>query len=187
MVFLTISSGIGAGIIINKRLYRGFTGTAGEFGHTIVDPASDITCTCGNKGCLMSCACGMALPYLFEKKIKDGMISKLEIPGNFAFSNVDGKFLKKGLDIDDPLSKSIIMDSGYYVGIGVYNIFQALNPPLIVLGGGLMSWGDVYLERIVTTFNQLARDMIFDPLEIVVSNIGAEAGVIGAASLVLEK
>ncbi len=186
MIFLTISTGIGAGIIINKKLFRGVTGTAGEFGHTIVDPKSELTCTCGNKGCLMACACGMALPYLFEQKIKEGKKSKLNLPPNFNMSKIDGQLLKKGLEMDDPVSKEVILDSAYYVGLGVYNIFQAFNPPLIVLGGGLTNWGEFYLDRIKSTFYSFARDMIFDPVEIVVSNIGADAGVIGAAALTLE-
>jgi len=186
MVFLTISTGIGAGIIINNRLYRGFTGTAGEFGHTIVSHDTDLTCSCGNRGCLMSVACGIALPYLFEKKINAGKKTLINLPPDFHYGRVDGKFLKQGLDIGDPLSKEIILDSGYFVGIGIYNIFQALNPSLIVLGGGLLSWGDFYLDKIKKTFHELASNMIFDPFEIEVSKIGPDVGVIGAASLVLE-
>jgi len=186
MVFLTISTGIGAGIIINNRLYRGMTGTAGEFGHTIVSPESELTCTCGNRGCLMAVACGMALPHLFRKKIGEGKKTKLDLPPGFDFNKVDGRLLLQGLEIDDPVSKEIILDSAYYVGIGIYNIFQALNPPLVVLGGGLMSWGDFYLDQIRKTFYGLARDMIFDPFEIAVSRIGPDVGVIGAASLALE-
>ncbi|MGF1584267.1 MAG: ROK family protein [Bacteroidales bacterium] len=186
MIFLTISTGIGAGIIINNKLYRGVTGTAGEFGHTIVEPDSELTCTCGNRGCLMSVACGMALLHLFRKKLKEGMKTTLEMPENFDVKRVDGKLLKRGLDMGDPVSREIIRDSGRYVGIGLYNIFQALNPPVIVLGGGLLSWGDFYLETIRSTFYEYARDMIFDPIEIKVSEIGADAGVIGAASLALE-
>ena len=186
MIFLTISTGIGAGIIINNKLYRGATGTAGEFGHTIVEPKSELTCTCGNKGCLMACACGMALPFLFEQKLKEGKISKLNLPSNFDLSKISGQLLKKGLDMDDPVSKEIILDSGYYVGLGIYNIFQALNPPLIVLGGGLTNWGDFYLDKIKSTFYGLARDMVFDPIGIVISDIGDDAGVIGAAALTLE-
>jgi len=186
MIFLTISTGIGAGIIINKKLYRGVTGTAGEFGHTIVEPGSELTCSCGNNGCLMACACGMALPHLFEQKIKEGKKSKLNLPPNFVMSKMSGQLLKKGLEMDDPVSKEIISDSGYYVGLGLYNIFQALNPPLIVLGGGLTNWGDFYLDKIKSTFYDLARDMLHDPIEIVISKIGADAGVIGAAALTLE-
>lgn len=73
LIFLTISTGIGAGIILDGKLYRGMTGTAGEFGHAIIDPHSDLVCTCGNKGCLMACACGLALPHIFRKKISEGL------------------------------------------------------------------------------------------------------------------
>lgn len=186
MIFVTISTGIGAGIIINGKLYRGMTGTAGEFGHTIVEPDSELVCTCGNRGCLMACACGMALPYLFEKKIKEGKETKIKMPPNFDISRINGQTLKKGLDMNDPLSKAVISDSAYYVGIGLYNLFQTLNPPLIVLGGGLTNWGEFYLDRIKETFYELARDMLFDPIEIKLSEIIGEAGVIGAAALSLE-
>jgi glucokinase len=187
MVFLTISSGIGAGIIIDNKLYRGITGTAGEFGHTIIEPSSELVCTCGNKGCLMAVACGMALPYLFRKKLKEGVATKLSLPSDFDYSKIDGKIIKQGLDIDDPVSTAIMLETARYVGIGIYNIFQALNPQLIVLGGGLLSWGDVFLATIKKTFYDLARDMMFDHVDIKVSEIGPDSGVIGAASLSLEK
>lgn len=186
MLFLTISTGIGAGIIINEKLYRGITGTAGEFGHMIVEPGSELQCTCGNKGCLMACACGMALPHLFEQKLNQGMHSKLNLPENFNMAKLSGQVLKQGLDMDDPVSKEVVLNSGYYVGLALYNIFQALNPPLIVLGGGLTNWGDFYLDKIKSTFYDLARDMLYDPIDIVVSNMGNDAGVIGAAALTLE-
>ncbi len=186
MVFVTVSTGIGAGIIINGKLHRGLTGTAGEFGHTIVEPESELTCTCGNRGCIMACACGMALPHLFEKKLREGKKSKLDLPPNFIMSKMSGQVLKQGLDMDDPVSTEVIADSGYYVGIGLYNLFQVLNPPLIILGGGLTNWGEFYLNKIKSTFYDLARDMIFDPIEIEFSIIGSDAGVIGAAALTLE-
>ncbi len=186
MVFLTISTGIGAGIIIGGRLYRGTTGTAGEFGHTIVAPGSDLVCTCGNRGCLMAVASGLALPRLFEKKTEAGKKSRLSgLPG-FDPGKVDGRILKKGLDMEDPVSREIILDCGYYMGIGLYNIFQALNPPLIVLGGGLIHWGDLYLDKIRSTFYSLAGNMLYDPIKITVSEIIGEAGVTGAAALTMK-
>ena len=186
MVFLTISTGIGAGIIIDGRLYRGTTGTAGEFGHTIVASGSDLVCTCGNRGCLMAVASGLALPRLFEKKTENGKRSKLSGLPDFDPGKVDGKILKKGLDMEDPVSREIILDCGYYMGIGLYNIFQALNPPLIVLGGGLIHWGDLYLDKIRSTFYSLAGNMLYDPIKIRVSEIIGEAGVIGAAALTMK-
>ncbi len=185
MIFVTISTGIGAGIIMDGQLYRGQTGTAGEFGHTIVEPGSDLLCTCGNRGCLMACACGLALPNLFRQKLEEGKKSTLQLPPKFNLDRISGHILKKGLESGDPVSMEVISDSARYVGIGLYNLFQVLNPPLFVLGGGLTHWGDFYLDRIRETFYELAGDMIFDPVEIRLSGIIDDAGVIGAATLPL--
>lgn len=186
LIFLTISTGIGAGIILNKKLYRGITGTAGEFGHTIINSDNKQFCTCGNEGCLMACACGLALPYLFKKKTEQGIKTKLSLPDDFDFKNVDGKLIMRGVEIGDPLSISITEECADYIGIAVYNIFQVFNPPLIVLGGGLTCWGESYLTRVRKKFDELARDMIFDKMEIVEAEAGCDAGLIGAAALSLE-
>jgi len=186
LIFLTISTGIGAGIILDKKIYHGVTGTAGEFGHTIVDPNFDLVCTCGNRGCLMACACGLSLPHLFRKKTEEGLRTTLALPDDFHYTQVDGKMIKKGLDIDDPISKAIVLECADYIGIGIYNIFQIFNPPVIVLGGGLLSWGEIYFNRIKSKFYELARDMIFDRIEITQSEAGGDAGLIGAAALLLE-
>jgi glucokinase len=186
VIFLTISTGIGAGIIIDRKLYRGMTGTAGEFGHTIINPDSDLVCTCGNKGCLMACACGLSLPHLFKKKTAEGMKSTLQLPEGFDHGKIDGKLIKEGYEAGDPVSISIMNECADYIGISVYNIFQIFNPPVIILGGGLCCWGDRYLTNIKKKFNELARDMIFDKIEIVESAAGGDAGLIGAAALLLE-
>ena len=186
LVFLTVSTGIGAGIIIDKKLYRGITGTAGEFGHTIVNSDNNLICTCGNEGCLMACACGLALPLLYKKKTDEGYRTSLPLAADFHYSQVDGNMIREGLEVDDPLSKAIVKDCADYIGIGVYNIFQVLNPPVIILGGGLLCWGEFYLNCVISKFHELARDMIYDKIEIVKSEAGADAGLIGAAALLLE-
>ncbi len=186
LIFMTISTGIGAGIILDGKVYRGMTGTAGEIGHTIIDPESELRCTCGNSGCLMSCACGLALPHLFRKKIESGMKTLLPLPVDFDIDQIDGRWLKKGLDMGDPLSREVVLQCADYIGIGLYNIFQIFNPPLIVLGGGLTKWGPIYMDRIRETFYRYAKDMIFDPIHISESVIGVDAGMIGAAALLLE-
>lgn len=186
VIFLTISSGIGAGIILNNKLYRGMTGTAGEFGHTIIDSQSEYECTCGNRGCFMGCACGLTLPQRFRKKIEQGMKTTLPLPPDFEYSHVDGKLVKLGIDLKDPVSLAIADECADYTGTGIYNIFQIFNPPVIILGGGLMNLGDYYFNRIKMKFYELARDMLYDPVEIVKSEAGEDAGLIGAAALLLE-
>ena len=143
MLFMTISTGVGGGIVIDRKLYRGMTGTAGEFGHIIIDPSSPIRCGCGNYGCLMGCASGLSLPQVFQYYQQKGMQSTLEISDPSAFN---GQLLKLGLDRHDPLCERIMNDYARAIGIGVYNLFQIFNPPLIVLGGGLMKLGERFFS-----------------------------------------
>ena len=184
MIFLTVSTGIGAGLVLNRRIFRGMTGTAGEFGHTIVNPHSDIRCGCGNYGCLMSHASGLALPQIVRKRLKQGAETTLPITDS---TPINGQFIKQGLDAGDPLCRSVVLEYADYIGIGLYNLFQIFNPPVIVLGGGLMNWGSLYFERIKKKFYTLAGDMLYDPIEIALAQTGGDTGLIGAAALLLEE
>lgn len=186
MIFVTISTGIGAGIIIDGKLLRGITGTAGEVGHTIINPYSNRKCTCGNNGCLMTQACGIFLPDMAIDKIKSGISNKLGITLENVREKVNGLTLKIGLEIGDELSKAVVFESADSIGIALYNLFQLYNPPIIILGGGLINWGSVYLDRISEKFHSLAKDMLIDEMKIVPSEIGKNAGVLGASSLPLE-
>ncbi len=183
MLFMTVSSGIGVGIILDGKIYRGMTGTAGEFGHTIVNPHSEIRCGCGNYGCLMAQAGGLALPQLVRRKLDAGVHTGLDFSDP---EQITGETLKQGLDGNDELCRAVVFECADYVGIGLYNLFQIFNPPAIVLGGGLMNWGEAYFRRIKQKFHALAGNMLFDPIDIARSEIGADAGLIGAAALLLE-
>ncbi len=183
MLFMTISTGIGGGIVIDRKLYRGMTGTAGEFGHIIIDPHSPIRCGCGNYGCLMGCASGLSLPQVFQYYRQQGMSCALEISDPSAFN---GHLLKVGLDQHDALCERIMTDYARAIGIGVYNLFQIFNPPLIVLGGGLMKLGEQFFQKIETTFRELAKDMIYENITLAVSALGEDAGLIGSAALLLD-
>jgi glucokinase len=186
MIFVTVSTGIGAGIVMNSRLYRGTTGSAGEIGHTIVNPHSPIRCGCGNYGCLMSHACGLSIPEVVKQKIaKPGCVTDIDIT-NLSDAEINGELIKEGLDTGDPLCREIVLEYADYLAIGLYNLFQLFNPGLFVLGGGLTEWGPVYLNRIRKRFYELALHMMHERIQVRTSEIGAEAAVIGAAALVLE-
>ncbi|KPJ86236.1 MAG: hypothetical protein AMS17_13390 [Spirochaetes bacterium DG_61] len=186
LIFATISSGVGAGIIIDGKIYRGITGTAGEFGHMIVDPHGELKCGCGNYGCLMTFTCGHALGKIFKKYLLDGMVTKLQIDENVSASDIDGKVLKKGLELNDELTKKVVDQCARYLGIGLYNLFQMFNPPLFVLGGGLMYLGKYFFDQIKYHFYSYAQDMLFDDVHFNLSKLREDAGIIGAASLILE-
>lgn len=187
MVFVTVSTGIGAGLIIGGRLYRGRTGTAGEIGHSIVDPNSDTPCTCGNKGCFMSLACTLNLDGLARKKSGRFAATRIfsDVPKS-AGGRLDGRQVMAHASEGDPVALEIIEDYAGYLGIMVYNIFQIFNPSAVVLGGGLMNWGFGYFEKICAKFDELAGDMLYDPMPILKAGVGENSGVIGAAALLLE-
>lgn len=186
MVFVTVSTGIGAGIIIDSRLYRGVNGTAGEIGHTIVNPHSTIRCGCGNYGCLMAHASGLALPQVVREKLDQGRYAVSIDLRSLQDHELTGEVIKRGLDAGDPLCTEIVTEYADYLAIGLHNLYQSFNPGLIVLGGGLTEWGPVYLERVEERFYELAREMMYERVEIRPAELGADAAVLGAAALMLE-
>jgi len=185
-IFVTISSGVGAGIIIDGKIYHGVTGTAGEFGHVIVNPNGKMRCGCGNYGCLWTYVSGIALGRIFKEHLLNKEITLLPVDDSTPDSEINGKLLKKGLDIDDPLTKKIVDESARYMGIGLYNLFQMFNPPVIIIGGGLINLGKYYLDLVKRNFYDLAKDMLFDKIEIKKSHLMENAGIVGAASLIME-
>jgi glucokinase len=184
VVFMTVSSGIGAGIIIDGRLLRGVTGTAGEVGHTITQFESDQRCTCGNRGCLMAQASGIFFPALFQKKLEEGKRSLMK---STDVSKVDGQTIARGFEQGDEICTEIFYESARMIGIGVYNIFQMLNPDAVIIGGGLMNLGQEYIEEVRETFYAYVKAMMYDRMEIVLAELRGDSGLVGAAALLLEQ
>ena len=186
MVFVTVSTGIGAGIIVDGRLYRGRTGTAGEIGHTIIEPASDVECTCGNRGCFMALASTLNLDGIARNKSRRMHTRMFSRKESDVGGRLDGRRVMAYAAEGDPVALAIINEYADYLGIMVYNIFQIFNPSAIVLGGGLMNWEFGYFERIGEKFRSLVHNMLYDPVEIVRASIGQCSGVLGAAALLME-
>ena len=182
MVFITVSTGIGGGIIINNKLYRGFTGSAGEFGHMIIDHSGGNQCTCNNKGCWNICSAGVNLNTTAQKLKDQGIISEYISEK----TELTGQLLKQGWENNDPLCTAIIDEYINYIAIGLNNIFQILNPPTIVMGGGLMKLGQNFLDKIILQFKKIAGDMLVDELRIVSTKLSGNAAAIGAAAMAIK-
>ncbi len=185
LIFYTISSGVGAGIIIEGKLVRGMSGTAGEIGHTIVDPYSDIICTCGNRGCVMSLSSGHYFPQFYNRYLKQGYESKIGITSN-NLEEFTGRKLEEGLKAGDEISRMVMNDSANTVGLSLFNLFQVINPELFIIGGGIINIGEQYVERVEKRFLSLVQNMMYDRVKLVTSELGASAGLLGAAALILE-
>ncbi len=186
VVFITVSTGIGAGIIINGKLVRGATGTAGEIGHSIIKYDSNQICTCGNNGCLMALSSGLFFPSLFRKKFEEGKSSLFNITVDDV-SKVDGRLISEGFRQGDEISTEIYHESAQIVGFGVFNLHQILNPEAVIIGGGLINLGSEYIDEIRRTFYSLVKDMMYDRMEIILAELGSNSGLTGAAALVLEQ
>jgi len=185
LVFVTVSTGIGGGIIVDGKMLRGLSGTAGEVGHSIIDLDSDVLCTCGNYGCAMALASGLFFPSLYRMHLKKGMKSTIGIDEESA-GTLDGPAIEEGMKKGDPICRTIVDNSAVVVGASLYNIHKMLDPELVILGGGLMAFGDEYFNRIKSEFFSHTHEMMGEEMEIKLAETGRDAGVLGAAALVLE-
>ncbi len=184
-VFVTVSTGIGGGIILDGKMIRGRSGTAGEVGHSIIDYDSDIQCTCGNYGCAMALASGLFFPSLYRWHLQKGMKSTIGITEESA-GGMDGKKIEEGMKAGDPVCRKIVGDSARAVGVVLFNIHQMLNPELVVLGGGLMAFGKEYFDMIRREFLFHTHEMMAEEMEIKLAETGVNAGLLGAAALLME-
>jgi glucokinase-like ROK family protein len=185
LIFVKIGTGIGAGIICEGRIYRGSDGCAGDIGHISVSKSGPL-CRCGNMGCLEALAGGPAIarraleaaqagrsPVLLKYHEKNGKILQAEDVGQAA---------REG----DPLAIEIIRESGQSVGDVLASLVNFYNPQMIVIGGGVTNLGNLLLSSIRQAVLQRSTPLATRDLRVVFSEIGADAGVIGAVNLAMD-
>ncbi len=184
VVFVTLGTGVGGGIISNGELVHGM-GAGGEVGHINVHPGGYL-CTCGNRGCLETYASAtgvvrvahdMAEEYAGNSKLKQMTDDGEEVTSKLVFD------LAKD---NDPLAKMVVDRVCNYLGLACANLASILNPSAIVIGGGVSAAGNFLLDQVKNYFNEYAFPTIKDTTEVKLAQLGNEAGVIGAASLALK-
>jgi glucokinase len=162
-IYMTISTGIGGGIIIDRKLYRGAIGAAGEFGHMVID-SKGFVCGCGNIGCLEALGSGTAI------KRRAGM---------------DAISVELAARQGDKKAQKVIAETAHYLAIGVANLVNIFNPELVVLGGGVSKMRELLLNPIRQEFKEYALTLPAKSVKIVRAKLGAESGVLGAVALCL--
>jgi predicted NBD/HSP70 family sugar kinase/biotin operon repressor len=166
-VYLMVSGGIGAGLILNGEIYRGTGGTAGELGHVLVDESGPI-CRCGNRGCLETIAGGPAIVELLRRSHDDDL----------TFERV----IELALEGDSGTRRAI-GDAGRVLGRSVATMVNAFNPELIVVGGYMSAAGDVLLDPLREAVNRYAIPSAAQDVRITVGVLGDRAEVLGALEL----
>jgi glucokinase len=175
MFLLTLGTGIGGGIILDGRMFRGTTDTGAELGHTMICYGGR-QCGCGNRGCLEAYASATAVVARTEERIAAAEASSLA--GRDKFSCKD---IFDAAAAGDALAARIIEETADYLAAGITSLLHVLNPEMVVLTGGMMGAGDAFLERIRRQVREKAIGRATERCEIRWSSLGGDAGILGAA------
>jgi predicted NBD/HSP70 family sugar kinase len=171
LIYLKVASGIGAGLLLNGRLYRGTGGLAGELGHFLVDP-NGLVCRCGNRGCLETLAATGALVELLRRSHGEDMT------------------VQRMLDLaraGDVGCRRVIADAGRAIGRAISMLINVLNPELVVVGGDLAAAGDLLLDGVRDSIARAALPSAAEAAGVVTGVLGERAQVLGAIALVISE
>jgi glucokinase len=183
IVCLTLGTGVGSGIILEGELWRGADGTAGEIGHTSVDPFGGVACKCGNFGCLEVFASATAVVRMTREELTKTPQSSLHsIPA----SELSSERISRAAIAGDELALGIFQNVGTYLGIASANVVNTLNPEMIVIGGGVSASFDLFAARAREEMLSRAFPVPAQRCQIVKAECGDDAGLLGAAWLAHE-
>lgn len=171
LVYVTIGTGIGGGIILNGQLYRGVDGAHPEIGHHVIDPSGP-ACSCGFRGCWEALATGPAMAAWFESERSSDRESR-----DHPTANRICQLARKG----DALASRAVDREAYYLGLGLANLTNLFTPDAIVLGGSLMKSADIFLDKIRDVIRQGCRFVPWEKTDLVLASLGEDANLIGAA------
>ena len=185
VVVVTVGTGIGGAIVLDGQPYRGQHGIAGEFGHMQVVP-NGLTCDCGNRGCLEQYASGRVLTRRGRASAQIGTAlgRRLLVAAGGRMSDIHGPLVTAKARDGDEEAMAWIADVGDWLGMGIANLVAALDPGVVVIGGGLSDAGDLLLEPARAAFSRGLTGRGHRPeARIVTAELGPEAGLIGAADM----
>ena len=184
MAMLTLGTGVGGGLVIAGRPVRGASGFGAELGHMVVLEGGPL-CPCGNRGCLEPLASGTAIGRLAEERLAAGAV-----PADSALRTLDvvtGKAVTVAAHAGDAAAREVLATAGFWLGVGIASLCNAVDPELVVIGGGAMQAGELVLEPARRAFHERligAEHRAITP--IVPADLRDDAGLVAAALLALE-
>ena len=176
IICLTLGTGVGGGIILDGELWRGMDGAAAEIGHMCVDPFGGVACTCGSRGCLEVFASATAIVRMTREASPRYPDSVLQ-----GRDDQTAEMIFDAGQQGDELALEIFRRMGVYLGIGVANLINILNPEMIVIGGGVVNGWDLFEKHM----HQQVEERAFPLLRVKIerAKCGDDAGLLGAARL----
>jgi glucokinase len=171
LVYVTVGTGIGGGIILDGQLYRGVDAAHPEIGHHVIDPSGPV-CSCGFRGCWESLATGPAMVDWFKSNVA---------AGSSCPQDLTAKRICHLAQQGNELARQAVEREAYYLGLGLANLVNLFTPDAIVLGGSVMKSADMFLDVIHKVIRQGCRFVPFEKTEISLASLGEDANLIGAA------
>ncbi|RJP74286.1 MAG: ROK family protein [Candidatus Abyssobacteria bacterium SURF_17] len=184
--YITVSTGIGAGLILDGKIYRGANYSAGEFGHIVLEPNGP-RCNCGGRGCLEALASGTAIAKRAREEIKNAPTSLLAKSFANKTHSLTAKDVVAAARQGDTLSAQILREAAHYIGLGITSAIHLLNPEIVIIGGGLTRAGKLLFDPIRTTVAERAQHYIAHFVRIVPAKLGTRVGIYGALAVALDR
>ncbi|MBI4387996.1 MAG: ROK family protein [Candidatus Omnitrophica bacterium] len=184
-VYVTVSTGIGSGIVSNGKLIRGANGSAGEFGHMTIEVNGE-RCSCGKRGCLEAYASGTVMARLASRLLKAGAKSSIR---KYCSNQhvITGEAVSKAASAKDFLAVQIKKRAGSYMGVGLGSLINLLNPKKVILGGGVLTDSNYFWQAMMRSTQKEAWPMPFKDCAIIKTKLGNRVGDLGAMAVALER
>lgn len=186
MCTVTLGTGVGGGIVAHGKLLRGVDGTAAEVGHMVVEHDGRL-CNCGTRGCLEAYASVTGMLRTAFEGLEAGQVSTLSDVWENDPDSITGRMISEHAARGDEYSQSVIETTGAWLGVGVGNLINLLNPEKVVLFGGMTAAGDTLFNPIRESAGAVAFEIPFKSAEIVPAGLGKDSGVLGAAGCALDR
>jgi glucokinase len=178
IICVTLGTGVGGGIILDGKLWRGADGSAGELGHTCIEPFGGVACTCGSRGCLEVYASATAIVRMTREaqpRYPNSPLHKSE--------ELTAESIYNSGKAGDELALEVFRRMGIYLGVGLASLINIFNPEMIVLGGGVAAGWDLFISHVREQIAERAFPLPARRAEIVRAECGDDAGLLGAAQI----
>lgn len=182
VVLLTLGTGVGGGIIINGEIAPSHRGVGGELGHITVNPDEEATCNCGNHGCLEQYASATGVVRIANKLLA----ASKEESSLRTLETVTAKDVFDAAKAGDHLAVEAVEVLGKYLGLVVANVALTVDPDVFVIGGGVSKAGQVLIDVITKYYHNFAKIIGDNKAKVVLAKLGNDAGIYGAARMVLK-
>ena len=186
LVYITVSTGVGGGIIFDGNIFHGASDSAGEIGHMVIMPDGPL-CSCGNNGCLEALASGTAIARAAYELVASGQGDAVLQAAGGRREAVDARAVAKAAQKGDQQARAILAGAARALGIGIANVVNILNPPLVVLGGGVMAMKDLMWPLMEKEMRARALKASIAGVRVLPAELENRSGVMGAVALAIRR